>query len=127
MNTELLPLYFGANNNRLPYAFRASFSGLQANTTYKYINQVVDENDGPTTNGAGVPIFVAEDGSFNRSSSTSFANPAQHGQFTTNEEGAFSGWFMIEPTTNARFAAGKTVFMRIRLNDGMDGNAVTRI
>ncbi|MFA6786378.1 MAG: T9SS type A sorting domain-containing protein, partial [Bacteroidales bacterium] len=122
MTTEILPLYFGANNNRLTYAFRMAFNGLHPNATYKYINQVVSDNDGPTVAGAGVPIFVQADGSFNRSSSTSFSNPDQHGLFTTDNNGEFAGWFMIEPTTNVRFAPGNTVYMRIRLNDGQDGN-----
>ena len=122
MTTEILPLYFGANNNRLTYAFRMAFNGLNPDATYKYINQVVSDNDGPTVAGAGVPIFVQADGSFNRSSSTSFSNPDQHGLFTTDNNGEFAGWFMIEPTTNARFAPGNTVYMRIRLNDGQDGN-----
>lgn len=124
MTTEILPMYFGASNARLPFAFRASFSGLLPNATYKYINQAVSATDGATSNGAGNPIYVLNDGSFIRSTSTNFNNPGQHAEFTTDAEGNYSGWFMMEPTTNARFAAGNEVFMRIRLNDGAGGTAI---
>lgn len=110
-------------NNRIPFTFRATFNNLLSNTTYRYINMAVIGTDSPTTAGAGVLIFVNADGSFTRSSTGSFNTPGQYGEFTTNASGSYTGWFMIEPSGNARFTPGNEVFMRIRLNNGAGGTS----
>jgi hypothetical protein len=129
MTEEILPLTMqglnGTNNSRIPYAFRVTFSGLLPNATYKYINQAVDAGDGPTTAGAGNGIYVLQNGTFVRTTAASFTNAAQHAEFTTNGNGAYSGWFMLEPTGNARFTPGNEVFIRIRLNNGAGGTTAT--
>ncbi|NCC72518.1 MAG: T9SS type A sorting domain-containing protein [Sphingobacteriia bacterium] len=128
ITSSLLPQYIqgvnGTNNNRVPYAFRITMSDLQPNATYKYINQVVNYADSPTTNGAGNIIFVKQSGSFIRSTNPSFETPDNYGEFTADASGSYSGWFMTEPTGNARFTPGNYVKMRIRLNDGQGGTAV---
>lgn len=49
-----------------------------------------------------------------------------YGTFTTDGSGSYTGWFITEPTGNARFVPGGYIFMRIRLNDGAGGtSAVT--
>lgn len=125
MTEDVLPLTLVGSPNRLPYAFRATLSGLTPNATYKYINQAVDNGDGATTSGAGNAIYVSASGAFTRTTGASFTNAAQHAEFTTDANGSYSGWFMLEPTTNARFTPGNTVYMRIRLNNGAGGTTAT--
>ena len=121
----ILPLTFGTSTSRLPFAFRLSFTGLLPNATYRYINQAVIATDGPTANGAGNPIFVGSNGIFTRSTSPSFSTAGNYGEFSTNANGEASSWFILEPTTNARFTPGNEVFMRIRLNNGSGGTAAS--
>lgn len=114
----------GTNNTRVPFAYRVTFSNLLPNSTYKFINQVVTSADLPTAAGAGNVIFVTETGDFIRTTSTGFVTPGQFGEFTTNASGSYTGWFVTEPTGNARFEPGNHIFMRIRLNDGAGGTTV---
>ncbi|MGB4204367.1 MAG: T9SS type A sorting domain-containing protein [Bacteroidales bacterium] len=121
----LVPKFINADspkNNRLPYAFRATLYNLLPNTTYRYLNQAVLGTDGPKVAGAGNCIFVNVDGDFVRTTSPSFVNA--YGEFTTDENGSFTGWFMLETTTNVKFTAGNEIFMRIRINDGAGGTEV---
>ncbi len=122
----ILPQYMqglnGTNNNRVPYAYRLKFENLLPAATYRYLNQVIISTDGPTSGGAGNIIFVNSDGTFLRTTSTSFTTPGQYGEFTTDAEGSYSGWFITEPTGNAtRFIPGKYLYLRVRLNDGASG------
>ncbi len=131
ISDEIIPLWIqgiASNNQRLPFGFWLSLSNLSPNATYRYWNQAVIDTDSPTTNGAGNPIFVNEDGTFTRTSSTSMTTPGGYGEFTTDATGAFSGWFLLEATGNSRFTPGNSVFMRVMLNDGNDGvDVVTRL
>jgi hypothetical protein len=111
----------GTNNDRTPVAFRVTLENLLPNATYRYINQVVDAGDVPTTNGAGNIIFVNSDNSFTYTSSTGFVTAGQYGEFTTNVSGSYTGWFITVPTSNARFTPGNDVYFRIRTNDGAGG------
>jgi PKD repeat protein len=123
----ILPQYIMANepaSHRIPYAFRVTISGLIPNATYKYINQVVLSDDSPTTNGAGNMIIATTTGDFIRTTNPDFAVEGTHGLFTTNGSGSYTGWFVTEPTGNAKFTAGNEVYMRIRLNNGAGGNTV---
>ena len=122
----ILPQYIQGlnvtNNNRVPFAYRVKIENLLPSTTYRYINQIVISADGATTSGAGNVIFVNADNSFVRTSSPTFVAPGPYGEFTTDANGAFTGWFITEPTSNAtRFIPGKYIFMRIRINDGAGG------
>lgn len=126
LTSILLPQYIqglnGTNNNRTPYAFRVKIENLLPNTTYRYINQVVTSADGATTNGAGNVIFVYTD-SLVRTSSPSLNNSGPYGIINTDADGAHTGWYITEPTGNARFTPGNYLSMRIRLNNGADGTA----
>ena len=122
-----MPLYIqgnnGTNNNRVPVAIAVYVENLEPNTTYRYTNQFVVEDDEPTTAGAGNVIYANEDG-FYRSTSPSLSTEGGYGEFTTDEEGTGFAWFMNEATANARFTPGNQVYLRIRLNDGHDGTTV---
>lgn len=128
ITSVILPQYIeGAtptNANRLPFVFRAKLSGLLPGSTYRFVNQIVISTDAATTGGAGNCIFISSAGDFTRTSSPGIAKT--YGSFTTDANGEFTGWFVSEPTGNARFIPGKYVFMRIALNDGSTGTtAVT--
>ena len=124
---EFMPLYIqgnnGSNNNRVPVATEIALTNLEPNTTYRYTNQFVDDNDGPETAGAGNVIYANESG-FYRSTSPSLATEGNYGEFTTNQVGDCIFWFINEPTANARFTPGNHVYLRIRINDGHDGTTV---
>ena len=123
----MMPLYIqgnnGSNNNRVPVAILVELSNLEPNTTYRYTNQFVDENDGPETAGAGNVIYANLEG-FYRSTSPSLSTEDNYGEFTTDWDGSIWFWFINEPTANARFTPGNHVYLRIRLNDGHDGTTV---
>jgi hypothetical protein len=128
LTTVVLPKYIeginGTNSNRIPFAYRATLGGLLANATYRFTNQIINSSDAATTNGAGNCIFVAPTGDFVRTSSPGLTSAGNYGTFTTDATGAYEGWFITEPTGNARFVPGKYIFMRIALNDGGSGTAV---
>jgi hypothetical protein len=128
VTTLILPQYLeginGTNTNRIPYAFRVRLSGLLASATYRYFNQVVTSADAATTSGAGNCIFVKQSGDFVRTSGPSLATDGNYGTFSTDAGGVYEGWFVTEPTGNARFVPSQYVFMRIMLNDGAGGTSV---
>ena len=127
---SIMPNYIqgnnGSNNNRVPVAVPVDFFHLSPNTTYRYTNQLVDENDGPETAGAGNVIYANPEG-FYRSTSPSLATEGGYGEFTTDEEGEASVWLINEPTANARFTPGNHVYLRVRINDGNEGTNVDQI
>ena len=127
ISDAFMPYYIqgnnGSNNNRVPVATAVYLENLEPNTTYRYTNQFVDDNDGPETAGAGNVIYANANG-FYRSTSPSLSTEGGYGEFTTDENGEGFAWFINEPTANARFTPGNHVYLRIRINDGHDGTTV---
>lgn len=126
LTNVLLPRFIeGAvpNNNRVPFAYRATIINLTPNATYRYYNRVVISTEAPDATGAGNIILVSpSQGTFTRLSSPNLGTDGAYGVFTTDAAGSFTGWFMTEPTGNAtRFKPGNEIFMRIILNDGNNG------
>ncbi len=114
------------NNDRVPFAFRLRLEGLLPDTVYRYGNRVVTAGDPPTQNGAGNAILITgESADWTRNTDSPRFRAGDYGSrhltFTTDAEGAHTAWFVTEPTGNARFTPGDTVFMRVLLNDGADG------
>ncbi len=114
------------NNDRVPFVFRVELEGLMPNTTYRYYNRIIDEDDPFEQNGAGNAIFVNSDGGdFIRTTASPRFRPAdfgeRHYEFTTDHTGTFEGWFITEPSGNNRFTPGNMLRMRILLNDGLGG------
>jgi hypothetical protein len=112
------------NNQRIPTAARLKLENLSPSATYRYAVQFVESTDAATSDGAGIGLFVAPDGTFTRSTTLGLATAGHYGEFTTNASGEFEGWFMGEPSGNARFTPGNELYFRIRLNDGNNGTAV---
>ncbi len=119
----------GINTNRVPYAFRARVEDLLPASTYRYANRVVTGDDPWFHEGGGNMIFVETDGGdFVRTTSGPGFESGDlysgHGEFTTDEEGVFEGWFGTEPSDDPRFTPGTTLYMRMLLNDGQGGETI---
>jgi autotransporter-associated beta strand protein len=117
---------FGDNNTRVPFAWRARIDGLRANATYRFANRVVVPGDAPDADGAGNMIFATgpTENWIRSTASPSFyaANfGTGHFTFTTDASGSYTGWFLTEPSGNARFTPGNQVRFRLLLNDGAGG------
>lgn len=127
LTTVILPQYIqgntGTNSDRIPFAYRVRITGLTANATYRYYNQIVNFSDADTSNGAGNCIFAMASGDFIRTTSPGLKKAGAYGSFVTDGSGNYEGWFITEPTGNERFLPGKYVFMRIILNDGGIGTS----
>ena len=124
----VMPQYIQGGNSgakRVPYAYRVAISNLLPSATYRYYNQVVISTDTATTDGAGNPIFASASGSFVRTTSPGLTTAGNYGTFITDANGSYTGWFITETTSNARFAAGTADYMRIMLNDGNGGTTVS--
>lgn len=116
------------NTSRLPFAWQARIAGLEPNATYRYANRVVLDSDSATSDGAGNMILVTgEHDPWIRSTEAPRFLAAdeglRHGTFTAGPDGTHTGWFLTEPTGNARFTAGNSVRFRILLNDGRGGES----
>ena len=131
----LLPQYLvghtaggSTHTNRLPYAFRATLSGLTPGATYRYYNCAIDPSSdlGATAIGVGNCLFPGVAGSFVRSANPGLSSAGNYGTFQASDNassipGSYTGWFMLEPTGNTRFDDSKVLKMRIILNDGNGG------
>jgi len=128
LTTVILPQYIQGNTetnaSRIPFVYRAKISGLTAQASYTYFNQIVISTDADTTNGAGNCIFAPTTGNFIRTTSPSLKKAGSFGTIITDGTGTYEGWFITEPTGNERFLPGKYVFMRIMLNDGAAGTTI---
>ena len=128
LTAVILPKYIegvnGTNSNRIPFAYRARLTGLLADSTYRFYNQVVISSDTITANGAGNCIFASATGDFVRGGNPSLATTGNYGTLIADGTGVYEGWFITEPTGNKRFVPGKYIFMRMTLNDGAGGTTV---
>jgi hypothetical protein len=115
----LVPQYMcSGTSTRLPYIFRATVSGLQANSTYRYYTQACRYIDiGGTNSGAGNPLLINANGnSFRYSTSTSLSNQSSYDSLTTDATGSYTGWFGFVNTGNARFTAGYYIIPTITID-----------
>lgn len=126
-NGVIVPQNIGSGGTtRLPYIFRATVSGLLANTKYRYYSQAVRYTDfGGTNSGAGNPVFI-NGNNFRYSTSTSLSNPAGYDSIVTDASGNYTGWFGFVNTGNARFTAGNYICPSITLDSAGNGSAKYR-
>lgn len=118
------------NASRVPLAWQARIEGLEPNATYRYANRVVVEADTATSDGAGNMIFITGEHDpwirvFEAPRFLAADEGLRHATFTAGPDGAFTGWFLTEPTGNWRFTAGNSVRFRILLNDGRGGESTS--
>jgi len=118
----LAPQYAGSGTaTRLPIIYRATVSGLTANTLYRYYTQAAISTDLKTTNsGAGNPLLITPGATpaattYAYTSSASLSVAGGYATFTTNAAGAYTGWFGYVNTGNARFTPGNVLYMTIVL------------
>jgi hypothetical protein len=117
----------GTNNNRLPFAYRATLTGLNASSTYRFFNGVELTTASLTSSGAGNSIFANPAG-FVSSNGPSLSIVGGYGEFTTDVNGTYTGWFILSPTGNAsRFAPGTNLYTRITLNNGAGGTSAATV
>lgn len=131
--TTTLPKFIqgvnGTNNNRTPFVFWGTVSGLTPGATYRYFNQMDTVGSPITNSGAGNPYLInMTSASITRTTSPSMATTGNYEQFTASATGTYSGWFMVEPTGNVRFTPGKKLIPKLMLNDGAGGTTIaTRV
>lgn len=122
----LVPQYMqgraGTNSNRIPVAYRVRINGLEANKTFRYYNLM--DTLATSTAGAGVILIANQSGNFTRATSGSFTTAGSYGEFTTDINGSYTGWFVTEPSGNDRFTAGKFVYGKILINDPSQGTGI---
>lgn len=122
------------NNDRVPFAWLARIDGLAPESTYRYGNRMVAPGDAVDNDGAGNMIFITgagpDDDWIRTTSSPRFLENdlgTRHHTFTTDAAGSFTGWFITEPSGNARFTPGNTLRPRLLLNDGAGGTETALI
>jgi len=127
LQSYILPAYMQGktptNNQRVSLAFRALLANLSPDSTYRYYTRAVINTDSPTATGAGGCLFVSDTG-FTRTTSPSMSTAGEYGEFTVNSSGVYEGWFILEPSGNARFTPGSYIFPRIFINNGSGGTAI---
>lgn len=126
-NGVLVPQYIGSGGStRLPYVFRATLTGMQANSKYRYYTQAVRYTDfGGTNSGAGNPILI-NGSNFRYTTGTSLSNPTGYDSLMTDASGNYTGWFGFANTGNARFTAGNYIYPSITLDSAGNGTVKHR-
>lgn len=122
---EIVPQYMATagTSNRLPVVYKARVSGLTPNATYRFISRGATQRDlGKAQDGAGNPLFLNPGGSTLYTTQPRL-RAGVSGTFTTDAQGAFSGWFSFVPTGNSRFGQDSLVYPSLSLNGGT--NAAT--
>jgi autotransporter-associated beta strand protein len=122
----------GENNDRVPFAWLARIDGLLPGATYRFANRAVSPADPAASDGAGNMVFVTGQAEvWVRTTSSPRFRPedlgSRHFTFTADAAGSFAGWFVTEPTGNARFTPGNAVHLRLLLNDGGGGEAIAHV
>ena len=124
----IMPQYIegnsSTNSNRIPFACLFTINNLTPNATYRYYPGIVISTDLTTANGAGNCIFPNSSGNFGHTTGASLSSSGNYGTLTANASGTYTGWFAIEPTGNARFTPGNSIYFKINLNDGAGGTSI---
>ncbi len=128
------PLYMSSGTStRLPVMFRATVSGLTANTTYRYFVQAVTNSAanggsvdfGGTNSGAGNPLLINVSGTtYTYSTGASLTSAGNFETFTSDATGSYTGWFGFVNTGSGRFNAGNLVYPCITIGNGTTGTPV---
>ncbi|RFM29550.1 T9SS C-terminal target domain-containing protein [Deminuibacter soli] len=130
--TEIyLPQYAVTSNSSLvavntPFVFRLKLSGLQPGTTYFYFNSGVTLTAVATNNGIGSTINVNAPGFQYFSNTPNFNTPGSYATLTTDVNGEYTGWFVLDigGRYNSQFADGAQFRIRVLLNDGNGGTTI---
>lgn len=142
-NEILLPQYIAtgsAYQSRAPMVTRLKIAGLSASTTYRYFtgastNNAVTSSTIPgnmyTVNHAGGTYGFVNGYTTSKGMTGSilngdsvFTSGNKYGEFTTDANGDYEGYFTLLPTGNSVFTSGNDVYFYVFLNDGAGGSSV---
>lgn len=115
----------GTNNSRVSFWFWGELSGLTPGATYRFYTSMDSLTASPTSNGAGNPLLINMISStVRRSTGATLSNFTGCDSILADGSGNYKGWFGVEPSGNARFTPGKTLYPKLVLNNGAGGTAV---
>lgn len=114
---DKLPQYCGstgsssADSSRLPILFRASITGLNPGSTYKYFVRYISLSDTSDNNstGAGNPIFF-KNGSWTSTNNPHLDSVGRHDTLDLSTNPFFESWFGAYYTGDSRFTPGKYIY-----------------
>ena len=119
----VVPKYMAAGTStRMPVVFRATVSGLTANTTYRYYTNGATNSTagggtvdiGTANSGAGNSLLInTANTTYTYTTGPTLTTAGTYETFTTDSSGNFTGWFAFVNTGNARFTAGNIVYPSI--------------
>lgn len=102
----------------IPVFARVTFSGLQPNTTYRYITGLSTVTGGVTVGGGFNVHYNANTNTYIYSASKSLATDGSFSTFSTlSGETSKSVWVNLVASTNADFQEGNTILWRVALGD----------
>lgn len=102
----------------IPVFARVTFSGLQPNTTYRYITGLSTVTGGVTVGGGFNVHFNANTNTYIYSASKSLATDGSFSTFSTlSGETSKSVWVNLVASTNVDFQEGNTINWRVALGD----------
>ncbi len=107
-------------NTRLPYFALLRITGLEPNTTYRYVSRMDSTKTPPSSNninfGAGNPIFYNPSSqTFSLTTNPSLSTAGGYGTITTDADGEAWLIFGLQPTGNIRFRTdgGNQVYVKV--------------
>lgn len=109
----ITPQYMAsATSAKLPVMFRATISGLIANTTYRYFVFGCVATDFGSTNGAGGSLLINSSGTaYTYASNPGVTTAGTYETITTGAgQTSYTGWFGMTNSSNTRFTAGNLVY-----------------
>jgi hypothetical protein len=116
-NIDKLPQYCGstgsssADSSRLPILFRASLSGLNPGSTYKYFVRFISLSDTGNVNstGAGNPIFF-KNGNWTSTNAPHLDSAGRHDTVSLTTGPMLESWFGAFYNNDSRFTPGKYIY-----------------
>ena len=114
---DKLPQYCGstgsssADSSRLPVLFRASLSGLNPGSSYKYFVRFISLSDTGNTNATGVgnPIFF-KNGNWTSTEAPDLDSVGRHDTLSLTFGPFFESWFGAFYNSDSRFTPGKYIY-----------------
>lgn len=128
----IVPKYMASGGNtRLPVVARLKLAGLVPNTQYQYSTRGMAATDFRLTTdfaGAGNAMLIDTNGfKYNNGGSPGWTTGPTVDTFTADGLGSYEGWFGFIYTSNARFAAGRHVYIGLTLRSVATPPVISRL